>query len=175
VALVRQVNGSASGAPQEIRIERRGRLRDNGGAMPATFLDRGALKRALIAPCGVNCGLCAGYLRVRDRCPGCRVMVGRHLCSIRECAQRGPKEKYCSSCPKYPCARIRHLDKRYRTRYGASMIANLQAIATGGINRFIAAEKKKWACRGCGKVLCMHRPSCVHCGAPRPTDGPTRG
>lgn len=140
--------------------------------MPGTFLDRGPLKRVLMAPCGINCGLCAGYLRVRNRCPGCQVMVGRHTCRVRECQrQRGPKEKFCSSCPKFPCAWIRHLDKRYRSKYGASMIANLQAIATGGINRFIAAERKKWACCGCGKTLCMHRPTCVFCGAARTTRG----
>jgi hypothetical protein len=67
------------------------------------------------------------------------------------------------------------LDKRYRTKYGASMIGNLRAIAADGINRFIAAEKKQWACRGCGKVLCMHRPACVFCGAARLSRALPRG
>lgn len=99
-----------------------------------------------------------------------------HTCRIRECQrQRGPREKYCSSCPKFPCVWIRHLDKRYRTKYGASMIANLQAIAAGGINRFVAAEKTTWACARCGKTLCMHRPKCLHCGAARRTAGPAHG
>jgi hypothetical protein len=139
--------------------------------MPGTFLERGPLMRALIAPCGINCGVCAAYLRVKNRCAGCRATLAWRKCRIRDCDERRPGEKFCFKCPKFPCAWVRHLDKRYRTKYGASMIENQRAIAAGGINRFVAAEKRKWACRGCGKTLCMHRPSCVFCGAARAAPG----
>ena len=30
------------------------------------------MKSELIAPCGMNCGICYGYLREKNKCPGCR-------------------------------------------------------------------------------------------------------
>lgn len=30
-------------------------------------------KTLLIAPCGINCGVCNAYLRVRNKCQGCRI------------------------------------------------------------------------------------------------------
>ncbi|MDD5456566.1 MAG: hypothetical protein PHV30_05985 [Candidatus Margulisbacteria bacterium] len=29
------------------------------------------MKPALIAPCGMNCAICLGYLREKNKCPGC--------------------------------------------------------------------------------------------------------
>ncbi len=33
---------------------------------------------SLIAPCGMNCGICLAYLRTKNVCPGCRVNDFRH-------------------------------------------------------------------------------------------------
>ena len=48
-----------------------------------------------------------------------------------------------------------------------SMLANLEAIRTFGIRKFVAQEKKKWACPACGATLCVHRKECLHCGHTR--------
>jgi len=118
----------------------------------------------LIAPCGMNCNLCLGYLREKNRCPGCNNLRNldnkqeyRVRCIIRNCQiLQQNKLKYCSSaCQKFPCTRLKNLDKRYRTKYGMSMIENLKTIEKNGIGDFIRQEKKKWMIGD--KIFCVHR------------------
>ena len=127
----------------------------------------------LIAPCGMNCRLCLGYIRERDRCPGC-LSIDNHqnqkskyriACRIKNCEQISKgKIKYCSErCDRFPCARLKQLDKRYRSRYGMSMSDNLKMINESGIRHFIRNEKVKWACPECDEMLCVHRPTCLSC------------
>jgi predicted RNA-binding Zn-ribbon protein involved in translation (DUF1610 family) len=59
---------------------------------------------------------------------------------------------------------LKHIDSRYRAKYGMSMIENLQRIETGGLRRFVASEKTKWLCPGCGATLCVHKAACLQCG-----------
>jgi len=109
----------------------------------------------LIAPCGMNCGICMGYLRERNKCPGCRLqpLGSCRKCRIRLCAQTD-KRKYCFTCNKYPCERLTHLDNRYRTKYGMSMTNNLVYIKRKGIDAFIRKEKKKW--QNSKGTFCVH-------------------
>ena len=90
----------------------------------------------------------------------------RNRCRIRNCEQIvDGKIKYCSdSCGRFPCARLKQLDKRYRTKYGMSMIDNLKMINEFGIRHFIRYEKEKWLCPECGEMICVHRPVCLSCG-----------
>jgi len=128
----------------------------------------------LIAPCGMNCRLCLGYIREKNTCPGCRIINKqdsekseyRKRCRIKNCDQiTSGKMKHCSnSCHKYPCARLKQLDKRYKAKYGMSMIKNLKMINEYGIRYFIRNEKTKWICQECGEMICVHRPSCLSCG-----------
>lgn len=134
------------------------------------------MKVELIAPCGMDCAICLGHLREKNRCPGCRKMDegwsnSRVRCTIRNCSVlREKKMKYCSdSCYNYPCKRLRSLDKRYRTKYGMSMIENLENIKKSGIRDFVRNEKTRWRCSRCGRVICVHRDSCLGCGARRKT------
>jgi len=114
------------------------------------------MKKELIAPCGMNCGVCLHYLREHNRCPGC--FSGRKVnqrpikCGIRLCKNR--KGEYCFDCDKFPCERLERLDKRYRDRYGMSEIENLKVIQKKGIKYFLAQEKKKW--------VTLNGTYCVH-------------
>lgn len=127
-----------------------------------------------IAPCGMNCRLCLGYLREKNTCPGCLCITPtdsknskhRSTCTIRNCQQLAHSgSKYCSKkCERFPCARLKQLDKRYRTKYGMSMLENLIAIDESGIRNFVRSEKKKWNCPDCGQLLCVHKPTCLSCG-----------
>jgi hypothetical protein len=47
-----------------------------------------------------------------------------------------------------------------------SMIENLKRIDVGGLNSFVASEKSKWACSGCGATLCVHKARCLTCERP---------
>lgn len=128
----------------------------------------------MIAPCGMNCALCIGHLRDKNRCPGCNhreeaAKAGAcRRCSIKFCEAQSHPNRFCFHCAKYPCRRLRQLDQRYRTRYGMSMLGNLEFIRSCGIREFVAREKVRWACPACGQTSCVHRDHCLHCGAPRP-------
>ena len=55
------------------------------------------------------------------------------------------------------------LDKRYRTKYHMSMIANLDQIRDQGMEAFLAQEAQKWRCPTCGGSLCCHNGLCMYC------------
>ncbi len=124
----------------------------------------------LIAPCGMNCRLCIAYVREKNPCPGCQADDAdkpktRVVCRIKTCERIADgKTKYCFSCDSLPCARLKHLDKRYRTKYGMSMLENLESIRDSGIRRFVASEKERWMCPQCGEIICVHKPQCLSCG-----------
>ncbi|RLC37499.1 DUF3795 domain-containing protein [Candidatus Falkowbacteria bacterium] len=118
------------------------------------------MKTYLIAPCGMNCGICKGYLREKNKCPGCRLLsidipVSIRRCRIKYCDFfKSGKEKFCYKCESFPCARLKQLDKRYREKYSMSMLKNLEYIQDRGVREFIKKEKKKYE-RG-DKVICVH-------------------
>ncbi|MCF8380998.1 MAG: DUF3795 domain-containing protein [Bacteroidales bacterium] len=125
----------------------------------------------LIAACGMNCGLCIGYLREKKPCGGCFSKVDENKpkycrsCSIVNCELLAKTESgFCYDCEKYPCTRLKQLDKRYRTKYGMSMIENLNFIKNNGIEKFLLNEETRWTCRKCGKGLSVHRDFCLNCG-----------
>jgi hypothetical protein len=124
----------------------------------------------LIAPCGINCRLCRAYSRDRKPCPGCRgddTLKSNSCvtCRIKNCEKMiNGKIEYCFKCDEFPCARLTHLDKRYRIKYGTNLIDNLESIKKSGITHFVKNENKKWTCPECGSMICMHKPQCLSCG-----------
>jgi hypothetical protein len=123
----------------------------------------------LIAPCGMNCSICAAYLRKRNKCPGCRIEankpVTRVICKIKTCETFKENElTFCFECEDFPCKNLKHLDKRYRTKYSMSMIENLENIEKLGIEEFLKNEKIRWTCPECGGTICVHKGCCYSCG-----------
>lgn len=130
-----------------------------------------SLAAELIARCGMNCGICMGHLRDRKTCPGCNdpddSSKAYHCvaCAIKRCEHfpHGP-EAFCVDCAKYPCARLRRLDKRYRSKYRMSMIENLGELQRVGVTAFVERERTRWACPHCGALVSVHRTACLACG-----------
>jgi hypothetical protein len=124
----------------------------------------------LIAPCGMNCRLCIGFVRKRNKCAGCRSIPDAnkaHLstCVIRKCAElTGNQSGYCYECEKFPCRRMRQLDTRYKTKYHMSMLDNLAYIRDNGMPAFLGREEERWKCPSCGGVVSVHRAECPACG-----------
>jgi hypothetical protein len=122
-----------------------------------------------IAPCGVICDLCLGYQREKNKCVGCNNIGYKPyhctVCSIKSCTEKNGDEKLlCYDCAKFPCKRIKNLDKRYSLKYGESPVRNLIKIKETGLIHFIDIEKDKWKCSNCGHLLCVHREVCLICG-----------
>jgi hypothetical protein len=123
----------------------------------------------LIAPCGMNCGICLAYLRKERGCPGCHrndayKSISRAGCIIRNCEIiRTNSSGFCYDCSRYPCRRLKQLDKRYRTKYAMSMIDNLARISELGLDAFVKNEGERWRCPNCGGTICVHRGRCLSC------------
>lgn len=127
-----------------------------------------------IAPCGMNCGLCVHYQSQkldlkkkgvhRQYCPGCipRGQNCLHMGGGCEVLREG-RVRFCFLCADYPCARLKSLDRRYRTKYHMSMIENLESIRENGIEAFLREQAKRWSCEKCGGEICCHNGLCLSC------------
>ena len=130
-----------------------------------------SLTAELIAPCGMDCGVCIGHLRDHKTCPGCNdpddSSKAYHCaaCTIKRCEHLAQSPgAFCVDCAKYPCARLRQLDKRYRSKYRMSMIENLGELHRVGVEAFVELERTRWACPHCGALVSVHRTVCLACG-----------
>jgi ribosomal protein S27AE len=125
--------------------------------------------RTMIAPCGMNCGTCIAFLRDKNKCYGCRIpfedkSIARQNCIIKNYVNlENTTSKFCYDCEKFPCQRLKNLDKRYRTKYRTSFIQNLKIIKEKGISSFLANETTRWSCPNCGSTLSCHRDNCLNC------------
>ena len=113
------------------------------------------LNNKLVAPCGINCGVCRAHLRERNRCTGCNLnpkVSHCQKCRIRLCKER--KSAFCFNCDNFPCQDIKRLDKRYREKYDVNVIENLEIIRDKGVGEFVKLEQKKW--QSSKGLKCMH-------------------
>lgn len=128
----------------------------------------------LIAPCGMNCALCSGYLALKHdvrakgirmiQCVGCRPRNKKCAFLKKQCSKLSKGEvTFCYECKSFPCNRLRTIDERYRSRYRMSMIGNLQFIREHGIQKFLEEQEKSWKCKSCGEMICCHNGLCFNC------------
>ena len=133
------------------------------------------MEENLIAPCGMNCGLCVRYLAMKNDlkskgfsksyCPGCRPRGKNCAFLKKQCELLGNGlVNFCYECKDFPCRRLKGLDKRYRASYHMSMIVNLEFIRDQGISSFLEKEAVKWQCPQCGQTICCHNGLCLNCG-----------
>lgn len=132
------------------------------------------MKEELVAPCGMNCNVCAAYLAhshdVRAKglrmmyCIGCRPRDKPCAFLKKRCSTlRNGEVEYCYECPTFPCDRLSAIDRRYRTQFRMSEVENLHRIRDWGIGPFLKAEEAKWRCPGCGGVVSCHNGLCFDC------------
>jgi len=133
------------------------------------------MDEVLIAPCGMNCGVCSGYLAFKNDiksqgirmpyCAGCRPRDKNCAFLKKRCnLLMSGQVKYCYECNEFPCHTLENIDKRYKERYRMSMIDNLKYIKEHGMSMFLKKEEKKWQCPDCGGTICCHNGICFSCG-----------
>jgi hypothetical protein len=137
-------------------------------------MHRGEFAPELIAPCGMNCGICKWFLAYSSgipkergkisHCSGC--LPRNKNCFIkRGCRKLRKKEiNSCYECDKMPCENLGRLDRRYRQRYDMSMVENLRELKEKGINEFLRVQREKYRCPECGGVVSVHDGKCYACG-----------
>lgn len=128
----------------------------------------------LIAPCGMNCNICSGYLAIAcdvkskgvrmSCCAGCRPR-NKQCAFLKKRCTRLAKQKvmFCSECPKYPCENLTHVDTRYRTFFHMSLLENLTNIKNKGMDTFLREQEEHWRCSRCGGTICCHNGLCFQC------------
>ena len=132
----------------------------------------------LIAPCGINCGICKCYLAYSrgvpyqkgkvSHCSGC--IARNKTCAFikRDCEKLRKKQiRFCYECTDMPCRKLAHLDDHYRARYGMSMLENQKMIKEKGMGAFLKSQAEKYACTSCGDLVSVHDGKCYVCGYQR--------
>jgi len=133
------------------------------------------LDEELIAPCGMNCGICSSYLAYKNNmegkgfpnCIGCRARNKQCAFLKKRCKDNlkllTGEIQFCFECSFYPCINLAGLDNRYRQRFGMSMIDNLNEIKDKGLNYFIKNQYKKYKCPKCANLMSVHSRKCFVC------------
>jgi hypothetical protein len=129
----------------------------------------------LIAPCGMNCGICKAYLAYSrevpykkgevSHCTGC--LVRNKNCAFIKlgCPKKiGKQLRFCYECQDMPCRELTKIDELYRSRYGMSMVENQKMIKEKGMGEFLRSQAEKYSCPNCGDVVSVHDGKCYACG-----------
>jgi hypothetical protein len=129
----------------------------------------------LVAPCGMNCGICKSYLAYShgvpkkkgsvSHCSGC--IARNKTCAFikRDCEKlRKGQVRFCHQCPDMPCTKLAKLDAHYSARYSMSMIENQNFIREKGMEEFLKSQAEKYRCPNCGDIVSVHDGKCYACG-----------
>jgi hypothetical protein len=132
----------------------------------------------LVAPCGMNCNVCSGYLALKNDtkkndirmsyCKGCRPRDKKCAFLKKSCEHlQTHSVQFCYQCAQYPCEKLKHIDMRYTTFFRMSLLENLASIKKNGMETFLRAEEEKWRCPTCEGVICCHNGLCFQCDSDR--------
>lgn len=132
------------------------------------------MKKELIAPCGMNCNVCSGYLAFKNNvktkgikmpyCEGCRIHDRKCAWLKKRCDLLfNNKINYCYECRDFPCDKLEHIDRRYKENFRMSFLDNLDRVKKNGEDKFLNEESKKWKCKKCGELICCHNGICFNC------------
>jgi len=142
------------------------------------------MKRELLAPCGLYCGVCgilqahrngdeplkgklaAVYgLKPEDiRCEGCLsdvVFVYCRVCPIKKCTGEKGYEG-CFACADFPCRVIEEFPFPEGKRV---MLRAVPAWRDLGTERWEEEERKRYSCSQCGALLFRGARKCRACGS----------
>jgi len=142
-------------------------------------MQQGKFTSELIAPCGMNCGICKRYLAYSrgmpkekwkvSHCLGC--LPRNKNCFIkRGCKKLAKNEiRFCFECDEMSCANLNRLNRRYRKRYDMSMVENLNELKENGMKQFLKIQGERYKCPECGDVISVHDRTCYACGHREPS------
>jgi len=145
------------------------------------------IKKELLAPCGLYCGVCSIYIAHRDNnmkfkkklmavyksfvknvedisCTGCLsegvVFPVCRSCAIKKCTQEKGIEG-CHQCDEFPCKYITN----FPIAVGKKVI--MRAIPQWrefGTEKWVEMEEKRYICPECGNKLFRGAKRCNKCG-----------
>lgn len=144
------------------------------------------INQALLAPCGLYCGVCAVYIAHRDnnlkfkeilvnvykpftkviedvQCTGCRsegiVFSYCLTCPIKNCVKEKEIES-CSQCDEWPCSII----NRFPIPIGKKVIMrSIPQLRELGTAKWVEKEEERYLCPNCGNFLFRGAKRCNKC------------
>jgi len=144
------------------------------------------IKRELLAPCGLYCGVCSIYIAHRDNnvrfkekllpvykafakdiddisCTGCLsdgiVFPVCRVCSIKKCTKEKGIEG-CHQCDDFPCKFINNFPVRVAKKVMQRTIPHWREV---GANQFVEDEEKRYICPNCANPLFRGAKRCNKC------------
>ena len=143
------------------------------------------VKKELLAPCGLYCGVCGVYIAYRDNntkfkerlttvygvpveqiaCEGClssSPFVLGHKCPIKSCVKNKGLEG-CHQCTAFPCSLIENFS------FAVGKKVMLRAIPTWrelGTEKWVEEEEKRYICPNCSYPQFRGAKKCRQCGNP---------
>ena len=140
------------------------------------------IKKELLAPCGLYCGVCAIMMAHRDnnqklkerlapaygvspegiRCQGClsdEVFVYCTTCAIKSCNRQKGYEG-CHQCPDFPCEHVNNFPVPVGRKVILRSVPQRREMGT---EKWAAAEEKRYKCPHCGESLFRGANRCRHC------------
>ena len=112
-------------------------------------MQQGKFTPELVAPCGMNCGICKRYLAYSRgipaergkviHCQGC-LHINKNCYVKRGCKKLAKNIiKFCFECDNMPCENLNRLERRYRKQYNMSVVENLKELK-------FELDSFKWKC-----------------------------
>ena len=125
-----------------------------------------AMRRGMIAPCGMNCNLCSWVQDpTKPGCPGCRPRGRGCVHKKGLCGRLARREiDFCYKCDEFPCESLLAVEARYLRVHNYSFVENLRFIRSRGMPAFLRRESERYTCPACGRLLTVHSDKCPHCG-----------
>ena len=131
-------------------------------------------RKSLVAPCGMDCGVCDKFLAYSHQipkkqggishCRGCRPTNKKCGYIKQKCITGKINEIYfCFECDIFPCDNLKKIVKGYKERYNFDFIENLYSIQSQGLDWFINKQIEKHKCMICGDIICIHNLKCYSC------------
>ncbi|MFX1238380.1 MAG: DUF3795 domain-containing protein [Promethearchaeota archaeon] len=144
------------------------------------------VKKELLAPCGLYCGVCGIYKAHKENkiglkkvllptfnfvaknvddisCTGCLsdgvVFIGCQSCQIKKCTS-GKEIEGCHQCEEWPC---KHIDNFPVTIAKKVMLRNIPLWKVLGTEKFVESEETRYTCPECGNILFRGAKKCIKC------------
>ncbi len=133
-----------------------------------------SFRQKLVAPCGMNCNVCSGYLALKcdlksngvrmSYCTGCRPRDKKCSFLKKTCNNlMNHTVQFCYECKEFPCEKLKQIDRRYKENFRMSLLKNLIDIKVNGMEKFLRTQEEIWQCQNCGGVICCHNGLCFQC------------
>jgi predicted RNA-binding Zn-ribbon protein involved in translation (DUF1610 family) len=143
------------------------------------------VKKELLAPCGLYCGVCGILIAHRDNnqkfkerlgtvygvkpedlvCEGClseNVFGYCRVCPIKSCTREKGYEG-CHQCAEFPCAHIANFPMPVGKKVMLRAIPQWRELGTG---KWVEAELARYHCPSCGHELFRGAKRCRNCKEP---------